>query len=153
MQELSAEKSFFDWLRAISSGYGETMAAWGQQVHDTAAANGEGETLARLAAATDAAVSRLVEALMAIGRQHEDPQLPRGGGEVVEALERLLGASAELLREARAGFDARGLAALAALSPRIAELRTLEAEVERTTARISGRIEDTYGQPGEPETP
>jgi hypothetical protein len=150
MQELSAEKSFFDWLRGISSEYGETMAAWGQQVHDTAAANAGGDTLSRLAAATDTAVGRLVEALMTIGRRHEDPELPRGGADVIEALERLLGGSAELLREARAGFDAQGLAALAALSPRIAELRTLEAEVEQATARMSDRLEDTYGNPGKP---
>jgi hypothetical protein len=149
MQELSAEKSFFDWLRGISSGYGDAMAAWGQQVHD-AAANGSPDSVRRLLQATDMAIERLVQSLVAIGSRHDDPATPNGGGAVVDALEKLLGASAELLREARAGIEQSGVPALAALSPRIAELRTLEAVVERATEQVRDRLEDRYGHPGPP---
>jgi hypothetical protein len=146
MQELFAEKDFFDWMRAISRAYGNAMAEWGQQVHLAVSAPA-GSAIADLATATDAATDRLVSMLMAIGRRHEDAGTPRDGHEVLDALDRLLGASAELLRDARAGLTREGIGALAALSPRIVELRTLEAEVERASARLSSTISDLYGRP------
>lgn len=150
MQELSADKDFFDWLRRISSEYGDAMAAWGQEVHDAAAASDGAGTSGRLVAATDTAVDRLVQTLMAIGRRHEEPDSPRGSDDVLNALDRLIGASAEILREARQGLAQQGLAAIATLSPRIGELRELEAEVERRTEQMRGRLESSFGDPGAP---
>jgi hypothetical protein len=145
MQELFADKDFFDWLRNVSRAYGNAMSAWGQQVHD-AVPHGS-QALPSLIHETDAAVDRLVEMLMAVGARHENPGTPRDGHAVLDALDRLLGASAELLRDARNGLQLHGMSALSALSPRIAHLRDLEAEVERTTRQLTGEISDVYGRP------
>jgi hypothetical protein len=152
MQELHADRDFFDWLRGISGDYGEAMAAWGQEVHD-AVARPAGIAVAvpeRLLQATDATVERLVQSLVAIGARHDDPQMPQGAAEVLEALDRLLGASAELLRGARSGLEQQGLAAVSVLAPSIAELRRLEAEVEHRTEPMRDRLESTFGDPGAP---
>lgn len=146
MQELFDEKNFFDWLRSVSRAYGNAMSEWGQHVHQ-AAARGTPDAVSALLAATDAAVDRLVGMLMAIGRRHDDSTTPEDGHLVLDALDRLIGASAELLREARAGLAQQGIAALASLSARIADLRTLEAEVESASQRLSGQVTDTFGRP------
>ena len=149
MQELHADKDFFDWLRTVSREYGEAMTDWGQHVHD-AVADGGVIGVQRLLTATDAAVERLVDALMVIGRQHDAPGTPKGGAAVLDALDRLLGASADLLRDARAGLEEQGLPAIATLSPRVTELRGLEADVEQQTEGMRGRLESTFGDPGKP---
>src|SRR5471032_902962 len=92
MQELFAEKDFFDWLRVLSRAYGNAMSEWGHQVHIAASQPAAG-AVAALTAATDAATERLVAMLMAIGRRHEDSTTPKDGHEVLETLDLLLGAS------------------------------------------------------------
>ena len=149
MQELHTERDFFDWLNRISALYGETMATWGQQVHDAVAGRIQPHQVLE---ATDAAVNRLVEALMSIGAWHDrTDDTPGGGAEVLHALDQLLGASAELLREARSHMATEGLRGLAAVAPRIAELRTLEADVEQATEQVRNKLESRFGNPGEPE--
>lgn len=138
MQNLRADRAFFDWLRQISTAYGDAMAAWGQAVHDTAS----GGASAALLTATDNAIDRLVQMLMSVGRQHEARSAPDDGHGVLDALDQLLGASVELLREARTGLERDGIAALAALSPRIAGLRELEGSVERAAGRMRDRLGD-----------
>ncbi len=150
MQELHADRDFFDWLRGISSAYGETMAAWGQEVHDAVAGGISAVVPERLLQATDTAVERLVQSLIAIGARHEDPKAPNGAAAVLEALDRLLGASADLLREARTDLEQRGLGSISTLAPRIAELRGLEAEVESRTESMRARLESSFGDPGPP---
>jgi len=146
MQELHADKDFLDWLRRVSSIYGDAMAVWGEAVHQASG----GGSLDDLLTATDGAVARLVDLLMAIGSRHDAPSTPEGGEHVLEALDQLLGASAELLREARAGMVSGGIGALATLAPRITELRTLESDVEQTAEGMRDRLSDTYGDPGAP---
>lgn len=148
MQELHTDRSFFDWLKQLSAQYGDAMAAWGQAVHVAVAGDAEG--LTDLLAATDTAIDRLVRLLMAVGARHEAPDTPKGGGDVLDALDRLLGASADLLRDARAGLEREGIGALGTLSPRITALRAFESEVEAATGRIQDRLADTYGDPGKP---
>jgi|SRR5579883_3119508 hypothetical protein len=148
MQDLVAEKDFFDWLRHVSRAYADAMASWGQRVHDTVA-RGTPESLEALIAETDRATDRLVGILMAIGARHDDRRTPAEGHPVLDALDRLIGASAELLREARSGIERQGVQALAALSARIVELRSLEADVEDASKRLSGRVTDSYGRPPE----
>ena len=148
MQELHADRSFFDWLRQLSAHYGDAMAIWGQVVHAAVADGAEG--LAALITATDSAIDRLVALLMAVGARHEAPNTPKGGDEVLDALDRLLGASADLLRDARSGLAREGISALGALAPRITALRAFEGEVEAATGRIQERLADTYGDPGKP---
>ncbi|MHB8574949.1 MAG: hypothetical protein ACYDCQ_06400 [Dehalococcoidia bacterium] len=145
MQDLHTERDFFAWLSRISALYGDAMAAWGQQVHDAVAGSAASQ---QLLDATDAAVDRLVEALVSIGRWHEQPDTPSGGVEVLQTLDSLLGASAELLRDARGRMAQEGVAALSALAPRITELRALEGDVERATQRVRDALEDRYGDPG-----
>ncbi len=139
MPNLRADRAFFDWLRQISTAYGDAMATWGQAVHDAASAG----VSPALLSATDSAIDRLVQMLMSVGRQHEAPTTPDDGHDVLDALDQLLGASAELLREARAGLEREGIGALAALSPRIAGLRELEGGVERAASRMRDRLGDT----------
>ena len=150
MQELHADKNFFDWLRRISSEYGDTMARWGQVVHDEVAANGGAGVPQQLIAATESAVDRLVGLLLAIGRRHDHPNNPHGADGVLDALDRLIGTSTELLRDGREGLGQRGLGAIAGLSPRIGELRDLESEVERRTDEMRTRLENSFGDPGTP---
>ena len=86
--------------------------------------------------ATDSAIDRLVQMLMSVGRQHDLRTLPEGAHGVLDALDQLLAASAELLRDARSGLEREGVAALAALAPRIAALRELEGGFERAAGRL-----------------
>ncbi len=141
MQNLRSDRAFFDWLRQISGAYGDAMAAWGQAVHDAAA----GGALPALLAATDNAIDRLVQMLMTVGQQHEAATTPDDGHGVLDALDQLLGASVELLREARTGLEREGIAALAALSSRIAGLRALEGGVEQVAGRMRDRLGDAIG--------
>ena len=53
----------------------------------------------------------------------------------------------DAVSEARAGVEQRGIGALASLSTRIADLRSLEAEVERASQRLGGQVTDTFGRP------
>src|SRR5581483_10690733 len=141
MPNLRADRAFFDWLRQISTAYGDAMSAWGQAVHDAAS----GDVSPALLTATDNAIDRLVQMLMSIGRQHEAQSTPEDGHGVLDALDQLLGASVELLREARAGLERDGIAALAALAPRIAGLRELEGRVERAAGSMRDRLGDAIG--------
>lgn len=125
------------------------MAAWGQAVHDAAS----GGVSPALLAATDSAIDRLVQMLMSVGRQHEDRSTPEDGHGVLDALDQLLGASVDLLREARAGLERDGIAALAALSPRIARLRELEGGVELAAGRMRDRLGDAVGEPAGDDSP
>jgi hypothetical protein len=147
MQDRFAEKDFFDWLRAVSRDYGNAMAEWSRRIQSEAAG---ADTNGVLLSATDAAIDRLVALLMAIGHRHDDRETPREGHAVLDALDRLIGASADLLREARGLLESYGTAALSQLATRIGGLRELEAEVESASLRLGGQIRDTYG---EPETP
>jgi len=146
MQELAADKDFFDWLRIVARAYGHAMSSWGQHVHELAAKSSP-EALQTLIAETDATIEGLVGLLVNIGRRHEDPKTPGDGHAVLDALDRLLAASADLLRDARTGIEQRGVGALAALAPRIDGLRALEAEVERASLRLSGQVTDVFGEP------
>jgi hypothetical protein len=151
MQELDRDQGFFDWLRGVSNQYGDAMARWGEAVHDAVAQSNRDGSIETLLAATDATITKLVDALIEIGARHEAPQSPRGAAEVLVTLERLLGTSAELLREARPQIAAHGPAALAALAPRISELRAMEADVEASTEQMWERLTDKFGDPGAPD--
>ncbi|HLZ73179.1 MAG TPA: hypothetical protein VKV26_25015 [Dehalococcoidia bacterium] len=141
MQNLRADRTFFDWLRQISAAYGDAMAAWGQAVHDAAA----GGAAVTLLTATDSAIERLVQMLISVGQQHEAASTPEDGHGVLDALDQLLGASVDLLREARAGMEQQGVAALAALASRIAGLRALESGVEQAAEQMRDRLGDAIG--------
>lgn len=143
MQNLRADRAFFDWLREISTAYGDAMAAWGQAVHDAAS----GGVSPALLSATDNAIDRLVQMLISVGRQHEARTTPDDGHSVLDALDQLIGASVELLREARAGLEREGIAALAGLAPRIAGLRELEGGVERAAGQMRDRLGDAIDDP------
>lgn len=147
MQGLFSEREFYDWLERLSAGYGEAMTAWGMAAQ-VAAAGGPGDSTALLGA-TDSAIDFLVAGLMEIGDRHENPRLPRSGMLVLETLDRLLAASVEFLRDARTGLQERGLAVLSTLSPRVSSLRALEADVERATDEMRGKLDDSFGTPGQ----
>lgn len=146
MQNLYSERAFFDWLQRISAMYGEAMATWGQAAQRAAA----GGTTDDLLAATDGALERLVGGLMEIGRQHDDRGIPEQGVLVLGALDRLLGGSVAFLEDARERLREGGVATLAQFASRVTELRALEAEVEQATDAMQGKLDDTYGDPGQP---
>jgi hypothetical protein len=144
MNSLFSERAFFDWLQRISTLYSEALADWGQAAK-SAANDGE---LQALLDATDRAIEQIVSGLMEIGRQHDDTSLPRQSMRVLDALDRLLGASVEFLEDARAGLRSQGLAALPRMAPRVSHLRELEEAVERATDALQERFDDTFGSAG-----